>query len=161
MGSVYHGSRWQIASDQRSQPITDTSIERAPAERAAFRCLIATRSRDFGFSDFEFVRHSDYLLACMHAVRQHGSEDEEDLCLSSASLHRHFGPEEAAFRARPPLPCTHPSDPVPPLIGQAPPPSNQDQNRTPTLKLTCTSVKIGTIWQNGDPTCKQCTFCPF
>ena len=36
LGLVHHRSRSQIASDQQSRPITDTSIAMIPAERAAF-----------------------------------------------------------------------------------------------------------------------------
>ena len=42
---VHHRSRSQIASDQRSQPITDTSIAGIPSERAVSWCPIAIRSR--------------------------------------------------------------------------------------------------------------------
>ena len=50
--SHHHWSRSHIASDQRSQPITDTSIARDPSERAVFGLPIAIRSRfaDLGFS---------------------------------------------------------------------------------------------------------------
>ena len=44
MSLVHHESQLQIASDQQSQPVTDTLTVRVPEERTVYWCPITTRS---------------------------------------------------------------------------------------------------------------------